>query len=167
MWSFCYLFIEMIGGLDGSSLRIKKPARPCVEPRGPSSDRSHVRQSFSRFRLFAPRLNLRSGPHLRPCLAAPTVDRNSTRALRTLAAQERVTNLRLPTSLGLNTSFHLFVNHWFSEINVTSCPISDRWWQNAASCTILQTPSSALHSTLQCQPTASRRLPEGEERSSA
>jgi hypothetical protein len=170
MWSFCCLFIGMIGGLDGSSLRIKKTARPCVEPRGPSSGRNHVRQSFSRFRLIAPRLNLRSGSHLRPCLVAPTINGASLEhpdsaietapaALCTLAAQERVTNLRLPTSLGLRTSFNYFINHWFSEINVASCPISGRWWQDAASCTPLLTPSSALRSILQCQPTASRKLP--------
>lgn len=51
-----------------------KTARPCVEPREPSSGRNHVRQPFSRLRLIAPRLNLRSGSHLRPCLVAPTVD---------------------------------------------------------------------------------------------
>jgi hypothetical protein len=39
----------------------QKMARSCVKPRGPSSGRSHVRQSFSRMRLIAPRLTFRSG----------------------------------------------------------------------------------------------------------
>lgn len=39
----------------------KKTTRPCVEPQGLSSGQSHVRQSFSRFRLIAPRLTLQSG----------------------------------------------------------------------------------------------------------
>jgi hypothetical protein len=63
--------------LEGSSLAVrthKTTARSCVEPRGPSSGRNHVRQSFSRLRLIAPRLTLRSGSHLQPCLVAPTID---------------------------------------------------------------------------------------------
>jgi hypothetical protein len=34
----------------------KKEARPCVDPRGPSTGRDQVRQSFSRLMLIAPRL---------------------------------------------------------------------------------------------------------------
>lgn len=67
-------------GIDCLSVRrhfmvsIRKTARSCVEPRGPSSGQNHVRQSFSCLRLIAPRLNFRSGSHKRPCLVAPTVD---------------------------------------------------------------------------------------------
>src|SRR5215472_8919681 len=47
---------------------------PLLWNTAPVTDWNQIQQPFSRIRLVAPRLHLRSGSNLRPCLVAPTID---------------------------------------------------------------------------------------------